>query len=472
MKTECTKSYSTFQALGRREIIADFNGGTITSDGGGCLLLREIEQRTGILQRFAKCFVDHRDKRRIEHSVLSLVSQRVIGLALGYEDLNDHDDLAKDQMLAIAVGKTDPTGMDRKSAQDKGKPLAGKSTLNRLELTPANANSKSPYKKIALAPESVDNLLVDIFLESHDKTQEVVILDVDATDDPLYGNQEGKFFHGYYKAYCYLPLYIFCGEHLLCSRLRTANNDAAAGTVEEIERIVQRIRVSWPDTKIVVRGDSGFCREDIMIWCEDNDVDFLFGVAKNNRLGKKIDEELALAKALYQCSGKASRVFKDFCYKTLKTWRWSRRVIGKAEHLAKGANPRFIVTSLKPDEYNAQELYEKVYCARGDMENRIKEQQLMLFAARTSTKKIQSNQVRLYFSSLAYVLMQALRRLGLAGTKMARAQCSTIRLKLFKIGARIKITVRKVWVSFAEGYPYKNIFTQLMGNIERIPLVK
>ena len=273
---------------------------------------------------------------------------------------------------------------------------------------------------------SVDDLLVDVFLEAHPEIPQEIILDVDATDDPLHGNQEGKFFHGYYKAYCYLPLYIFCGEHLLCARLRTAKNDAASGTVEEVERIVQRIRAAWPEIKIIVRGDSGFCREDIMIWCEDNDVDFLIGLARNNRLAKETEEEMALAKALYQCSGKASRVFKDFCYKTLKTWRWNRRVVGKAEYLAKGSNPRFVVTSLRPDLYQAQELYEKVYCARGDMENRIKEQQLMLFAARTSTKKMHSNQVRLYFSSLAYVLVQALRRLGLAGTEMAKAQCDTI----------------------------------------------
>ena len=469
MKTECTKSYRSFQVLGRREIVTDFSGGTITSDGGA-LLLREVEQRTAILQRFAQCFTDYRQAKRIEHDVLSLVSQRVIGLALGYEDLNDHDQLAKDQMLAIAVGKTDPTGMDRVSEKDRGKPLAGKSTLNRLELTAPNATAKSPYKKIALTPESVDNLFVDVFLESYPNAPEEIVLDVDATDDPLHGNQEGKFFHGYYKAYCYLPLYIFCGEHLLCARLRPANNDGAAGSVEELERIVERIRAVWPDTRVIVRGDSGFCREWLMSWCEDNDVHFIIGIGKNNRLNQEIEEELALAKALYQCSGKASRVFKAFCYKTLKSWRWQRRVIGKAEHLAKGANPRFVVTSLTAEECGAQELYEKLYCARGDMENRIKEQQLMLFADRTSTSKIHSNQVRLYFSSIAYVLMQALRRLGLAGTEMAKAQCDTIRLKLFKIGARIRITVRKVWVAYAGGYPYKEMFSQIVMNLMKIPL--
>ena len=469
MKTECTRIYNSFQALGRREIVADFSGGTITSDGGS-LLLREVEQRTSILQRFAKCFTDYRDAKRIEHSVLSLVSQRVIGLALGYEDINDHDHLAKDQMLAIAVGKTDPTGMSRKCKEDKGKPLAGKSTLNRLELTAADATAQSAYKKIVISPGAVDNLLVDVFLEMHSEVPAQIVLDVDATDDPLHGNQEGKFFHGYYKAYCYLPLYIFCGNHLLCARLRQSSNDGAAGTVEEVECIVSRIRASWPDTRIIVRGDSGFCREDLMVWCEDHDVDFLLGLVRNRRLELEIAEELALAKALYQCSGKASRVFREFCYKPLKTWRWHRRVVGKAEHLGKGANPRFVVTSLKAGEQDARELYEKMYCARGEMENRIKEQQLMLFADRTSTHKMFSNQIRLYFSSLAYVLVQALRQLGLTGTDMSKAQCDTIRLKLFKIGARIRITVRKVWISFADGYPYRRIFDQILANIARRPL--
>lgn len=469
MQTECTRKYDSFQALGKREIVAEFNGGTITSDGGS-LLLREVEQRTAILRRFADSFTDYRDKKRIEHSVLSLVSQRVIGLALGYEDLNDHDHLAKDQMLAIAVGKSDPTGMDRKSEHDKGKPLAGKSTLNRLELTPADATAKSPYKKVVVSSESVDDLFIDIFLESHKNKPEHIILDVDATDDPLHGNQEGRFFHGYYKAYCYLPLYIFCGEHLLCARLRRASNDGAAGTVEEVSRIVERLRLVWPDTQIIVRGDSGFCREEIMVWCEDNDVDFILGLARNSRLEKEIGEELALAHALYQCSGKASRVFKDFCYKTRDTWRWQRRVVGKAEYLCKGANPRFVVTSFTATEYKAQVLYEQLYCARGDMENRIKEQQLMLFADRTSTQKMHSNQIRLYFSSVAYVLIQALRRLGLAGTEMAKAQCDTIRLRLFKIGAKIRITVRKVWISFAEGYPFKRVFDQAFENIWKIPI--
>lgn len=469
MKTECTQVTGGFQALGKREIVADFNGGAITSDGGA-LLLREVENRTVILKRFAECFTDYRDPKRIEHGVLSLVSQRVLGLALGYEDLCDHDELAKDKMLAVAVGKEDPTGNDRKDKRDKGKPLAGKSTLNRLELSPPGKPEKNAYKKIGLDEGKVDNLFVDVFLESETVPPKQVILDVDATDDPLHGNQEGRFFHGYYKAYCYLPLYIFCGEHLLCARLRTAENDAAAGTVKELDFIVERIRSRWPDTEIVVRGDSGFCREELMCWCEDHDVDYVLGIAKNNRLKLHIEEEMALAKALYQCSGKSSRVFRDFCYSTLKTWRWQRRVIGKAEYLAKGENPRFIVTSLRRDRYEAQELYEKIYCARGDMENRIKEQQLMLFAARTSTSKMRSNQIRLYFSSVAYVLLHALRRLCLAGTEMARAQCDTIRLKILKIGARVRITVRRVWISLATGYPYKDIWDLILNRLAQIPL--
>lgn len=469
MKTECTQIKSGFQALGKREIVAEFNGGTITSDGGA-LLLRGVESRTAILKRFAECFTDYRDPNRIEHDVYSLISQRVFGLALGYEDLCDHDELSKDRMLAVAIGKEDPTGNTRKSEKDKGRPLAGKSTLNRLELSPARATKRSPYKKITLDETLVDNLFVDIFLESDPSGPQQIILDVDATDDPLHGNQEGRFFHGYYQNYCYLPLYIFCGEHLLCARLRTANNDAAAGTVDALAPIVERIRAKWPETDIVIRGDSGFCREELICWCEDHDVDYVFGVAKNNRLKLAIEEEMALAKALHQCSGKAARVFKDFCYSTLKTWRWQRRVIGKAEYLSKGENPRFIVTSFTKDEYEAQYLYEQIYCARGDMENRIKEQQLMLFAARTSTGKMRSNQIRLYFSSMAYVILHSLRRIGLAGTEMSKAQCDTIRLKLLKIGAKIRITVRRVWISFASGYPYKNLWDQIVNRLLSLPL--
>ena len=465
MKTECTPTQLEFHPLVRRQVTGKFDGGTITSDGGG-LLLREVEKRVGIIRQFSECFEDLRDPDLIEHTVAELIAQRVYGLALGYEDLNDHDDLRNDPLLAVLVGKTDPEGEDRIRSRDKGKAMAGKSTLNRLELTPAEPTEKEKrYKKIIMKPENIDRLFVDLFLQAHDKAPEQIILDVDATDDPLHGNQEGKFFHGYYGHYCYLPLYIFCGEFLLCARLRKSNNDASAGTVEELERIVTRIRRVWPEVEILVRGDSDFCREKIMAWCERNCVKYVFGIAKNNRLKAMIAEEMTEAARLYEQMDHRVRLFKDFRYETLKSWTRERRVVGKAEYLAKGENPRFIVTSVAMGQIGAQALYEEVYCARGDMENRIKEQQLYLFADRTSTSKMRSNQLRLYFSSIAYSLMQALRRLGLHGTQLSKAQCHTIRLKLLKIGAQIRVTVRKVWVSWAEGYPYAELFAQVHGNL-------
>lgn len=469
--TECTKKRYHFQALGRREILADFAGGTITSDGGG-LLLRELEKRTNILGRFAKCFTDHRNQELIEHSVLDLVSQRVLAIALGYEDLNDHDELSRDQLFATMVGKPDPTGGYRLLQRDKGQPLAGKSTLNRLELTPEDAGPKSRYKKIVMNSKAIDALLVDTFIESFSEKPQQIIIDLDATDIPLHGKQEERFFHGYYDTYCYLPLYIFCGDELLCARLRPANIDGAAGSVEELSPIISRIRAVWPQVKIILRGDSGFCREELMAWCEEpeNKIDYVFGQAKNNRLIKEIKEELEEAKVMFECSGEPARRFKDFHYQTLNSWSTSRRVVGKAEQLSGRSNPRFVVTSLTEEEYDASSLYEDIYCARGDMENRIKEKQLMLFADRASSAKMRANQLRLYFSSIAYVLMQALRRIGLSGTKMEKAQCETIRLKLLKIGAQVKITVRKIWVSYADGYPYADIFRQVSQNLWHLPV--
>jgi Transposase DDE domain group 1 len=292
--------------------------------------------------------------------------------------------------------------------------------------------------------------LVEVFLAAYREEPEEIILDLDATDDPLHGKQEGRFFHGYYGHYCYLPLYIFCGEFLLCARLRSSNIDASAGSVEELQRIVAQIRSVWSRVRIVVRGDSGFCREELMAWCEAEGVDYLLGLAKNERLKAEIVREKEEAKAQYQETGRAARRFKEFVYQTRESWSRARRVVAKAEHLEKGENPRFVVTSLRREEWPAQALYEEHYCARGDMENRIKEQ-LMLFSDRTSTHYLRSNQLRLYFSSIAYVLLQMLRRLGLEGTELAKAQCSSIRLKLLKIGALIRITVRKVWISLAGG---------------------
>lgn len=469
MQTECNPIQLEFHHLGNRDVTAKFDGGRISSDAGG-LLLREVEHRTYILKRLSRCFTDYRDPEVIEHNVESLLKQRIFGVALGYEDVNDHEQLRQDALLALLCDKQDVTGSDRRRAQDKGKALAGKSTLNRLELTPEDADSESRYKKIVANPEKMDALLTDLFLESHTTSPEEIILDVDATDDPVYGQQEGRFFHGYYKHYCYLPLYIFCGEHLLCARLRTADQDGAAGTTEELARIITQIRGIWPAVRIIVRGDSGFCRDHLLNWCEHNQVDYVVGLAKNARLKAIIAGEMAEAKAQQEATDQAARVFKDFRYQTRDSWSCERRVVGKAEHLSKGENPRFIVTTLSPEEWEAACLYEELYCARGDMENRIKEQQLALFADRTSTHEMHSNQLRLYFSSFAYVLVQTLRRLGLAGTEMEKAQCDTIRLKLFKIGARLRVSVRRVWLSFSESYPFAKLLEQVLARLQQIPI--
>ena len=466
METECTQSEFNFKGLEKREVVAQFDGGTITSDAGA-LLLREVDSATKIVQQFAACLEDFRDPALIEHSVSELVGQRIYGLALGYEDLNDHDELRKDPLLATLAGKIDPTGQHRERKRDRGKPLAGKSTLNRLELTPCNADRKSRYKKIVVDEDAVERFFVDVFLQAHPEPPDRIILDLDATDDPLHGDQEGRFFHGYYRNYCYLPLYIFCGEQLLSARLRTSNIDASAGSVEELERIVPQIREKCPDVEIIIRADSGFAREAIMTWCEENKVDYVLGLAKNKRLKEEIQEELKEAKEKYEETGHGMRVYKDFRYQTRTSWTKERRVVGKAEHLSKGENPRFIVTSISSGTIDAAALYQE-YCARGDMENRIKEQQLDLFANRTSTSIMRANQIRLWFSSVAYTLLQALRRLGLEGTQFERAQCGTIRLKLLKIGAQVRVSVRRVLISMASGYPYVHLFAEVYKKLRSL----
>lgn len=460
MDTQCNQESFPFHPLRNRDVIARFDGGTITSDGGA-LLLREVEQRTGIIRQFARCFTDHRSPLLIEHTVEELVGQRIYGLALGYEDLNDHDELRRDPLLAVVVGKADPTGQNRRTAEDKGKALAGKSTLNRLELTLPEASGATRYKKIVVNSDSVEELFPELYIQAHGKAPDRIVLDVDATDALIHGMQEGRFFHGYYRNYCYLPLYIFCGEFLLCAKLRRSNIDAAEGTVEEVERIVRRIRQTWADVPIVVRGDSGFARDKIMRWCEVNGVEFVLGLAKNKRLIKAIAGELRDAEAKYEETGESVRVYKELVYRTRKSWSRSRRVVAKAEHLAKGSNPRFVVTSLSKEEFEACVLYEQEYCGRGDMENRIKEQQLYLFADRTSAATMRANQLRLWLSSIAYWLMQSLRRLALDDTEMARSQCRTIRLKILKLGASVRITVRKIWLSLPSSYPYKALFQQI-----------
>ena len=456
-----------FPALGSRQVSASFDGGDISSDGGS-LLLRTTEELTSIIRQFAACFTDHRNPALIEHPLEDLVGQRIYALCLGYEDLNDHDDLRHDPLLATVVGKEDPTGQSRLRQRDKGKPLAGKSTLNRLELTPVGADDASRYKKIVCHTRAVEELFVTLFLQAQPVPPEQIVLDLDATDDPIHGHQLGRFFHGYYKNYCFLPLYIFCGDHLLCARLRPSDIDASAGALKQVQRIVTRIREVWPEIPIILRADSGFCRDAIMTWCEDNRVDYVFGLAQNPRLLSLIKQPLEQARQQYEATRNPPRVFAELTYATLETWSRQRRVVAKAEHLQKGANPRFVVTSLDLKPHPAQALYEQQYCGRGEMENRIKEQQLHLFADRTSAATMRANQIRLFCSSIAYTLLEALRRLGLAGTEMAQAQCQTIRVKLLKIGALVRVTVRRVWVSLASSCPYAEVFRQAHARLSAL----
>ena len=467
--TQCSQGGLLFQELAGREVVANFDGGKVTSDAGG-LLLREVEARFGFVQQFARCFTDFRDPELTEHTLEELLKQRVYGLCLGYEDLNDHDRLRFDPLLAVLVDKKDPEGEKRVRKKDRGKALAGKSTLNRLELTPVRADADSRYKKIPARMGAIEDFLVEAFVQQHVLPPERIVLDLDATDSPLHGHQLGRFFHGYYDAYCYLPLYIFCGDHPLCARLRPSDIDASAGSLKQVERLVAHIRRHWPKVKIVLRADSGFCREHLMRWCEANGVHFLFGLAKNRRLQRIIGGELQQAKQQFEQTQQPARVFKDFRYRTRQSWSRERRVVGKAEHLAKGTNPRFVVTSLPPEECDAQTLYEQEYCGRGDMENRIKEKQRMLFADRVSCGTMRANQLRLYLSTVAYMLMRALREFGLKDTALAPAQCDTIRLQLLKIGAVIRVTVRKVWVSLSEAYPFEETFRQVWHHLQRWPV--
>lgn len=448
MPTQCSAQQLEFSSVEKRRVVAAFDGGRISSDAGA-LLLQQADRRLKLLERLAHCFEDRRDADLIEHSVRTLLGQRIFGMALAYEDLNDHDHLRSDPLWGAALGKLSAQRSDCEA-------LAGKSTLNRLELFAAEGITR--YQKIRPQASAIERLLVDVFLEAHTLAPAEIVLDLDATDDPLHGEQEGRFFHGYYDGYCYLPLYIFCGRHLLCAKLRTSNIDGAAGAQQEVERIVTQIRQAWPDTRIILRGDSGFCREALMHWCEENRVHYVFGLAKNARLIREIDAELLRAAIHSALLGVSARRFKDFSYSTRTSWSTARRVIGKAEYTLHGSNPRFIVTSLQAQHWPAQGLYEELYCARGEMENRIKEAQLDLFADRLSTHTFRGNQLRLWLSSFAYVLVEAIRRLGLQGTQFANASAGTIRLKLLKIGALITLSVRRVKIAMNSACAYQHEF--------------
>jgi hypothetical protein len=455
VQTECRAGQLEFQGLGGRRVVADFTAEQTTSDGG-LALLREVAERSGLVRAFAACFTDHRSPERIQFSVEELIGQRVFGLACGYEDLNDHDRLREDPMFALATGRDPGAGR-----------LAGRNTLNRLELTPEGASGSDRYKKISYDDEAMGRVFVEAFLNAHEMPPERIVLDLDATDDPLHGGQEGRFFHGYYRSYCYLPLYIFCGEFLLCARLRRSDIDGSAGTVEELGPIVEQIRARWPEVEIWIRADSGFARDEIMAWCEGNGVEYVLGLARNSRLQAILEPEQKRALAQYEATGEPARLFKDFRYETLKTWSRERRVIGKAEQLRGKANPRFVVTSLSREQLDAETLYKEIYCARGDMENRIKEQQLGMFADRTSAHTMRANQLRLWLSSLAYALVHELRRVGLVGTELARAQVGTIRTRLLKIGGQIKVSVRRVWIRLSSAFPLQKVIAQALWNLQR-----
>ncbi len=447
MPTECSADRFDFGMVEGRAVEAAFDGGLVTSDAGA-LLLKATDRAIGLIERLARCFHDERRRELIEHEVATLVGQRVFGIALGYEDLNDHDELRHDRLMAVLASKLTPK-------REECAPVAGKSTLNRLELSKLEPTR---YHKISHNPAAIARLLIDVFLESHARPPREIVLDLDATDDPLHGMQEGRFFHGYYDCYCYLPLYVFCGRHLLLAKLRRADRDPAAGVVEEVGRLIDRIRAAWPKTRILLRADADFARDELMKWCESDDVDFVLGVGRNERLMAEIAPELERVAAKSARTGEPERRFKSFMWSTRHTWSRKRRVVAKIECTKEGANPRFVVTSLTRRQCKAKDLYEKVYCARGDMENRIKECQLDLFADRTSAGTMRANQLRLWFYSMAYVLLCALRRIGLHDTDLAEATSGTIRLKLLKIGALVRISVRRIRIAMSSACPNAQIW--------------
>lgn len=475
--TECKQQDFEFQDHFGRKVSADFSGGYLSSDGGA-LFVRGIDLKLGVLSRLADCFRDERFQPLVEHSVEELLRQRIGALALGYEDLNDHDRLRLDPVQALMVGKRDIEGGDRLGEEDRGKALAAHSTLNRFELGALGGDGK--YKKILPDAAKIEALLIEEGVKAIPRRSREIVIDFDATDDPLHGAQEGAFFHGYYRHYCYLPLYAFCGTIPLFARLRDCKRDASEGTTEALEKIVPAIRRRFgKKMRIVVRADSGFAREEIMAWCEQRGIYYCFGLARNERLAAHLStsfEELHRQIEVGENQAPCRR-FADFEYRTLKSWSRARRVIGKAEVLEKGDNPRFVVTNLpaegfagdRPGRFEAAALYERFYCARGEMENRIKEAQLDLFADRTSTHGMASNQLRLWFSAFAHLLLSRLRAEVLRGTELAGATIGAIRLRLFKIGARLKVSCRRIKLELAGGYPYRELFERAHRALMALP---
>ncbi len=453
--TECKTEQLEFQGIGRKKLEVLFDQIDLSSDGGA-LILREYCEREKIFPELAACFVDYREESRVDHSVEALLKQRIYGLLCGYEDLNDHDDLRNDSIFKLLVGNIpDPTN-----------PLSSKSTLNRLECTKESVSESERYCKIVCEELRIREFLLRRFIKyaKKNKLQEI-ILDFDATDIPLFGNQEGKFFHGYYKSYCYLPLYGFCGDFPVYVLQRPSNIDASLGTKEALEYLHSRLREELPGIRIIFRADSGFCRDEIMSFCEENKIDFIIGIPKNKVLERNLTPAMEEAKRLFDATKVATRVFEEFSYETTSgTWTKPRRVVGKAEVLPKGANPRFVVTSIESSEILARDLYQTLYCMRGDAENRIKEQ-LQLFAGRNSCSSMRANQIRLWLSAIAHLILVEFRIKALAGTALARATVNSIRDKVFKVAARIKVSARRILISLPTSYPFKDLFIQAVSNI-------
>lgn len=469
MPAQCTLDGVDAKPHFGRRVNVTFDAGFVSSDGGA-LLLREIDERYGVIERLARCFVDHRDPDWIEFSVTDLLRQRIFGLVNGYEDLEDHDRLRHDPLFALAVGRSDVLGKQRRVPErDEGKPLAGKSTLNRVERA-ADARTSNPrYHKVVVDRDACDDLLLDVFLEHHSRRPEQLIIDLDPSDIELHGQQQGRFYHGYYGHYCYLPLYLFIGAWPVGVRLRRADIDGCDGCLEELDVIVTRLRQRWPELPILVRGDSGFARDEIMCWCESCGIDFVFGLARNCRLEAEIAEPLEAMRGRARRLGRAVRCFREFEYQTERSWSRSRRVIAKVEALVGKTNPRFIVTSLPRSEARSKALYERVYCARGQMENYIKEQQLDLFGERSSTSTMPSNELRLYFSAFAHLLVVLLRKYGLASTPLGTATAGTIRAKLLKVGVIIKVSVRRLHVAISHAFPYAHTLRKALANLRAPP---
>ena len=490
-KTDCNQTKFEFQGLGKRKVEADFSGGHLSSNGG-TVFLREIDERLKLSTRLSGCFRDLRDQRYVEHSLPALIAQRIHGIALGYEDLNDHEALRVDPLFAVSCGRRDVLGEERRSEPEAGKPLAGKSTLNRLEL--GAQDTEGHYRKIQANAEKIRDLLVTMGVEAIPANRKVIVLDFDATDDPIHGEQEGRYYHGYYKNYCYLPLYCFCGNIPLWAELRSSDRDGSAGTREALEIILQAIRKRFgKKIVVIVRGDSGFCRDELMNWIESQpNVHFCLGLARNKRLQRLLEptfegvlEDMgypdlllnamaAGAQEAPKLEGSARR-FAELRYRTLDSWSRERRVVGKAEIANGKTNPRFIVTDITGEETWAKDnlllrdgrcLYENFYCARGDMENRIKEQQLDMFADRTSTNHMTSNQLRLWFSTFSYMLVSSLRAYALKGTRLAKATVGSIRLHLMKIAAHITVSVRRIHIRLASSCPTADVFAQAHRNLQ------